>query len=406
MIGNSLALKLLADVMDWDDATATREFGWLRLMASVKYDGYADFAAGAGFLEALVDWMRQFDTSYDRAIAYRFVKQRLVYISTAEMHRVVEAFIPEVVTPYLRRSVGAECGLHPWEVWAANEPAEAFKSRLRKCLFVGLSDGSRIDVLRRSNAGRISQEQIIPMMNVDDAKWESLGEDLISAPGLDANSRFEDVFLIDDFTASGTTFIRTVEGKTKGKLHKFNKMVEAARRSLSAKEKVFPISENYSLHIHHYVSTSQARGTLTERVGALVKMLENRSFRDEVHITEGLLLSDNLPLGRPKPGLQAGGAVEASAIGFEPNRIAENEIDAQFIALCERAYDPELFRRLEKHCREAGMETMCYGYGGCALPLVLEHNTPNNSVPLIWSETGSEADPNTRPLFQRRDRHG
>jgi len=52
------------------------------------------------------------------------------------------------------------------------------------------------------------------MMNVDDAKWEGLGEDLMSEQG--ANARFEDVYLVDDFTASGTTFIRQVDGKVKG----------------------------------------------------------------------------------------------------------------------------------------------------------------------------------------------
>ena len=71
-------------------------------MAGVKYDGYAGFAAGEGFLEALVDWLHQFQSS-DRHAAYQFVKQRLVFISSAEMYRVIEAFLPEVVTPYLRR---------------------------------------------------------------------------------------------------------------------------------------------------------------------------------------------------------------------------------------------------------------------------------------------------------------
>src|SRR3546814_7145778 len=87
-------------------------------------------------------------------------------------------FIPETVTPYLRRSVAAELGIKPYEVWRTIESATAFKRRLRRCLFVGLSDGSRIDVLRRANAGRLSQEQIIPMMNVDDEKWKSLAKDL------------------------------------------------------------------------------------------------------------------------------------------------------------------------------------------------------------------------------------
>lgn len=406
MISNGLALTLIADVMKWDGPTATREFGWLRLMAAVKYDGYADFAAGAGFLEALVDWMRQFDTAADRNVAYRFVKDRLVYISTAEMHRVVEAFLPEIVTPYLRQEVARAHGIAPWRVWASPESAKAFEEHLRRCLFVGLSDGSRIDVLRRSNVGRLSQEQVVPMMNVDEAKWESLGVDLMKETGQGPESRFQDVYLIDDFTASGTTFIRQSGGEVKGKLKKFNDIVVAARKSIEARGKVFPIAKDYNLHIHHHISTAQARAALVSRVDQLALGLEGRDFNDCVRFTECLLLGNDLPLGHVQTGLKAGGAVEQDAVGFAPNRCGANTIDRAVLDLCEKTYDPALFKQAEKHCREAGMATMCYGYGGCALPLVLEHNTPNNSIPLIWSETGPAINPRMRPLFQRRQRHG
>src|SRR3546814_20250437 len=93
------------------------------------------------------------------------------------MQRVIETFIPETVTPYLRRSVAAELGIKPYEVWRTIESATAFKRRLRRCLFVGLSAGSRIDVLRRATPGRLSQEQIIPRMNVNDGTWKRITKD-------------------------------------------------------------------------------------------------------------------------------------------------------------------------------------------------------------------------------------
>ena len=49
-----------------------------------------------------------------------------------------------------------------------------------------------------------------------------------------------------------------------------------------------------------------------------------------------------------------------------------------------------------------------YGYGACGLPVVLEHNTPNNSVPLLWAETEGDSEKNVhaiRPLFRRRQRY-
>ena len=393
---NTLALNLIADVMGWEDIRTTKEYDWLRLMAAVKYDGYADFAAGAGFIEALVDWLRQFQ-QHDRETAYNFVKERLVFVSSAEMQRVIEAFIPETVTPYLREAVSKEHDIEPFEVWSGPSQSEAFYKRFRRCLFVGLSDGSRIDILRRSHSGLLSQEQVVPMMNVDLDKWQSLGEDLCDELGADA--KFDDVYLIDDFTASGTTFIRIKDGKPKGKLPKFEKIVADARAALGDK---FPIADGYRLHIHHHISTQQARNALLERVESVVPMLPSTSFDRHVAITEGLLLPANLPLGILDESLTPSGTVESGAAGLREMSGSDRGI----IDLCERYYDAGLFIKLEKHCREAGLVTMCYGYGSCALPLVLEHNTPNNAVPLLWSEVGEQSEPRTRALFHRRDRHG
>lgn len=382
---NRLALNLVAAVMGWDNEAATREYAWLQLMSSIKYDGYSDFRAGIRFLESLVSWLREFEPS-DREAAYAFVKFRLVYISAAEMQRVIENFIPETVTPYLRRVVGARLGLKSYEVWTTTEGAEAFKAQLRRCLFVGLSDGSRIDVLRRVNAGRLSQEQVIPMMNVDDEKWLSLAKDLVKEQGADA--RFDDVFLIDDFTASGTTFIRFPDGVAKGKLAKFEKLVTLAKGRL---KEGFPLADAYALHIHHYVSTTQAHQVLRERVEEATQRLPDRSF-GSYQITEGLLLPPDLKLGS-----------ENKEDGrFVPSKPADRRV----LELCEKYYDHDLFKRLETHCREAGQSSMRYGYANCALPLILEHNTPNNSVPLLWAETPGKDGKAMRSLFFRRDRHG
>jgi hypothetical protein len=243
-----------------DNEVATREYAWLRLMSSMKYDGYSDFRAGVRFLESLVSWLRHFDEA-DRKAAYEFVKTRLVYISTAEMQRLIDTLVPETVTPYIRRVVARRLGIKPYEVWKTRDASKAFSQYFRRCLFVGLSDGSRIDVLRRANAGRLSQEQVVPMMNVDDDKWRSLAEDLRKERGADAT--FDDVYLLDDFTASGTTFIRFPKGEPKGKLAKFEKIVQEAKRRL---KKEFPVANGYTLHIHHYVSTTQAHQALEQRI--------------------------------------------------------------------------------------------------------------------------------------------
>lgn len=376
-MNDKMALGLLAEIMGWtadDGAEATREYAWLRMMSAVKYDSYSDFRAGVRFLESLATWLKQF-TPTDRLAAYAFVKHRLVYISLPELQRLIEAFVPEVVTPTIRAVAAAELDIKPYEVWSTANGAAAFKRRLRQTLFVGMSDGSRIDGLRRANAARLSTEQIVPMMNIDGAKWLDLASNLKAEVGPEA--KFDHVYLIDDFTASGTTFIRQVEGKWKGKLNKFNSLLQAAREELTNE---FPISPEYHLHIHHYISSRQARINLEERLRDAICTWDQKSFAT-VDVTEGLLLPEGLKL--------AGVA------------------DAAMLELCDRYYDHALFMRLEKHCREAGQEDMRLGYADCGLPIVLDHNTPNNSVPLLWAETAGDNEAHAmRSLFHRRDRHG
>jgi hypothetical protein len=376
-MNDKMALNLIAEVMGWaesDESTATQEYGWLRLMSAVKYDTYGDFRAGARFIESLANWLKQFAPA-DRQTAYQFIKKRLIYISPAELRRVIEAFVPEIVTPMLRHQVADELGIKPYEVWSTRESVARFDSRLRRTLLVGLSDGSRIDILRRADR-RLSQEQVVPMMYIDDEKWKGLQKDLIKAEG--AGAKFQNVYLIDDFTASGTTFIRkNPQGEWTGKLTKFNALVVKAAQRLG---EAFPIADGYNLHIHHYISSYQARQALERRLADAEAEWQARSYA-RYEITEGLLLPESAKL------------VESA--------------DPQILDLCERYYDHGLFTRLEEHCGQAGQTHMKHGYADCALPIVMEHNTPNNSISLLWAETTGEGGAHRmRPLFHRRDRHG
>ncbi|MFX8949727.1 hypothetical protein ABTM92_19415, partial [Acinetobacter baumannii] len=72
----NLALKVLSQIMSWDDERARKEFAWLRLMSRLKYDGYRDFHAGMRFLESLSVWLQQFEPT-EREVAYGFVRNTL-----------------------------------------------------------------------------------------------------------------------------------------------------------------------------------------------------------------------------------------------------------------------------------------------------------------------------------------
>jgi hypothetical protein len=90
-----------------------------------------------------------------------------------------------------------------------------------------LSDGARIDVLRRSNAGILSTEQIVLATHIDEQKWEDLGNNLRDDPRLAGVSepKFASIYLLDDLNASGITFIRKRD-KWKGKLIKFRDVIK------------------------------------------------------------------------------------------------------------------------------------------------------------------------------------
>ena len=80
--------------------------------------------------------------------------------------------------------------------------------------------------------------------------------------------------------------------------------------------------------------------------------------------------------------------------------------NAEFFSIMDRYYNSAIQSR---HTSVGGAENISSGYGACGLPLVLEHNTPNNSVALLWAECDETKTvpvaPAMRPLFRRRQRH-
>ena len=382
-MNQDLALKVLGRIMKWPDDHARDEFQWLRLMARLKYDGYHDFHAGMRFVESLVTWLQQFESSQERETAYAFVRRTLVYVGPSEMQRLVEQFYPRTVRDRLVSMVAAECGIQRYQV-LADPAARAKEKRLRRqTLFMGLSDGARIDTIRRAYSGVLSNEQFVSSTQVDTEKWKDLLDNLrhdLQDPG----ARFRLVYLIDDFTGTGTSLLRfdKEKKKWKGKLIRFLDSVGNASKQLRNGE-LFP--DDWVLGVHHYVASSAAVEAIRKRLSEATNSLETlETVRNRVpHSSFGMVFPRDLP------------------IDATPGRHDE------FIGLTQTYYDPKI---RTKHTDVGGVEHLGLGYGGCALPLVLEHNTPNNAVALLWAETegGDRGDtdaPAMRPLFRRRQRH-
>ena len=177
-MNTALGLRILSEIMDWTLDEAREEFRWLTFMSTYKYDGYRDYLAGVRFIESLATWLQQFSETEERKIAYHFVKERLIYFSPAEIQRLVEKFFPEVVQDHLVEYVSTKLSIKPYRIWSAQESIDEYRWERRKTLFMGLSDGARIDTLRRMNVGVISNEQIVIATQIDPHKWQSLLDDL------------------------------------------------------------------------------------------------------------------------------------------------------------------------------------------------------------------------------------
>src|SRR6185437_11358788 len=126
----------------------------------------------------------------------------------------------------------------------------AYERALRQTLFLGLSDGSRMDIFRRAAA--LDNEQVWQAYEIGKPKSAGMLKDLQSAIG-DANAQFARIVLIDDFSASGISYIRKEGDQWKGKLIKALKQFQPGEDA-SCLIKYSTIK----MHIVLYVATKAA----------------------------------------------------------------------------------------------------------------------------------------------------
>jgi hypothetical protein len=354
-------------LMGWDSERARKEFAWLDLISRLKYDSYRGYFAGARFVENLLDWLQQFEPS-EREVAYNFVRRRLVFVGAAELQHLVELFYPETVRDLLAASVAAAFGLPRYLVWSREETQREYKQLLRQSLFLGISDGARLDTFRRANVGVIRNEQVVPTIEVDEQRWASLLKDL-KKDLKDDTAAFRFIFLVDDFTGSGLTLLREQsDGSWTGKLVRFWSVV---RQHVSKGT----VAKDFSLVVHYYLASAHAAVTISERARR-VREHQADDWFPRVEYRFGAVLPSTLPLTA--------------------------DTDADFIDVVNKHYNPTIMTE----SMLVGGEDGRLGFASSALPLVLEHNTPNNTVSLVWAEAEkTESAPEMRPLFRRRQRH-
>lgn len=364
-----LAKRLVADLMDWDLERATDEFAWLELMVNYKFDDYQQYGPGHRFYVHVLRWLSQFPAA-DREGAWRLLRGQLIFISQEEMHHLVSLTDP-VIEREMRAAIARRLAV---PVYLVDERPDA-KQRLAemrcRTLYVGVSDGARIDVFRRYNEGFVNNEQVVAMVEISKSKQKKLKKALkerLDALGSNESPTFEWVCLIDDFTASGTTCIRKEDdGSWGGKVDRF--MEEVAP---TASEEPL-ISSDVHVQVHHYLASQTAR----DNVRQLLVNYETKHASARFIPTFSYVLPQDVVI------------TDSS----HPN----------IAALLQRRYDPSIET---KHTGTG----IALGYKGGGLPLVLDHNTPNNSVATLWASsvpTSMKYVPGMHmsPLFPRRQRH-
>jgi hypothetical protein len=317
-------------------------------------------------VECLLDWLQQFAQS-DRETAYQFLRTQLVFVSASEVQHLVELFYPETVRAMLSKEVARQRNVKNYLMWSNEDLKQQYKALLRRTLFMGLSDGARLDTFRRANVGVIENEQVVPTIDIDDERWEDLLKDLRRAVG-DSTAQFRFVFLVDDFAGSGLTLLREEPGKGwKGKLLRFwdknNARIGHA------------LASDFTLVVHHYLASAQAADGIRQRAES-VETARSSDWFPSVYHTFGSVLPAHVAISR--------------------------ESAPAFIDLIDRHYNSCIMTA----SMLVGGTDGRLGFAACALPLVIEHNTPNNSISIIWAEAAAnEKGPEMRPLFRRRQRH-
>ena len=373
---NDIAQALMLNVLDgasFEEIDEARKY--FQNMAKYKYDDYQQFYPGMRFIERFALWLNQFDDQ-DKKAALEFIRRKLIFISQAEMNLLVASAFPDVIREHLIKDVAVqinEAEHRVKKILATNE----YKKLLRQSLFCGMSDGAKIEFFRRSNAGIISHEQIYLTHELSDERAgkmkEKLLEDLKKGLNTDqvpaGDQKFKRVFLLDDFSASGTSYLKISEknGKkeAKGKIAAFYKSIF----NNEGLKEVFDL-EQLKVYVILYLCTEQAKNQIEKNFA-------------ELHNLHG-----------HKP--------ELICIHVIPNSDKLSELnDADIVNLCkkEKYYDADELE--DEHTRQGGSNVKM-GFGECALPVVLFHNTPNNSVPLLWSYDESEK---FKGLFPRIPRH-
>ncbi|MEZ5059078.1 MAG: hypothetical protein R2879_18745 [Saprospiraceae bacterium] len=355
-----LAEELLYKIMEWSPDRIREERPLIQALSLYKYNNYQQFTPGMRFIESLGRWLKQINGKDEKELAYNFLKKNLIFFSNEQVHHLVSLAYPLVVDPLIKKLTAKDLNISDYllsKIVSSNE----YSINKRRALFIGLSDGAKIDYFRRSSG--ISNEQVYPTYQISDEK----AADLVIQLEKEINYKtFNTVFLLDDFTASGKSYFR-IEGKEeKGKIPKFlNQYINSSNSEVT---RLFDF-KNLTIIIIFYIATESA-------IDSIKSSIEKWKFEKKSNIN-----------------------ILVNAIQILGQQITDSlKSDENLVNLLKKYFDPEL---IDMHYKKGNHNFPYFGFNECALPLILNHNTPNNSLPILWMPE----DKKYVGLFPRVTRH-
>lgn len=342
----ALAERLLIEIMQWNNTQIRAERPLLQALSNFKYNEYQQFSIGTRFIESLVKWLKQFETLSEREIAYNFLKEKLIFISNDQMLHLVNTTFTDKINPFLISKAANKLNISPY-LKKRIVDSDEYNELMRTSLFIGLSDGSRIDQLRRYCG--LDNEQVIPTYQINEDKVNDMLKELRTKY---PDAAYNTVFLVDDFTASGTSYFRIEPNNSyKGKIFKTLRDIFMPKED-SHLHKLIDMSSPIDIRIIFYIATDEAVGKLNDEIS---KWKDKKTFNFNYKIEVIQTIDNDIKIDNIK--------------NKEIYELSEKYISSDII---------------DEHFLKAKHEKHFLGYNECALPLILVHNTPNNSLPLLW----------------------
>ena len=417
-----LALQLVRNILPnppWDEERLQELFAELGILADNKYNQYEMYQPGRLFFENLYLWLTRFDEA-ERTAALEFVRRQLIFVSREEFQQLTQILYHDRIHQEQLAIAAALTGIDRHRILRLFG-APTLKRIQRASLYVAMTDGARIDYFRRQNL-EINNEQVLATYLPDEGKVRGLLSDL--EKDLGKGSRFECLFLIDDFWGSGRTLVREVvcvdldeplngfqvPANLRGE---FRYREDKQQLEMTYRPRGLPVPDEELTALHSEPSYRKGIKVLLEKytagctdlVGSLIKITEGSLFHaltTDVRVFLCPLLITQYALSRlqaliPRLHPPLGGiTLLPAAVVPDEVRITASQRGAngslKIADLCENHYSDDL---ADEHTGNVK-----YGYDHCGLPLVLHHNTPNNSIYPLWSRRWHS------PLFVRYERHG